>query len=54
MCGVEGAALARIDRGELPRETLRDLLVKTLCGAMRAIGEPGPAYPAPVPARRGA
>jgi len=52
VCSVEGAALAWIDRGELSRETMSELLVKTLGGAMRAIEELDPAYPAPAPARR--
>jgi len=52
VCSVEGAALAWIDRGELSRETMSELLVKTLGGAMRAIEELDHAYPAPAPARR--
>ncbi|MGV9845630.1 TetR/AcrR family transcriptional regulator [Streptomyces fungicidicus] len=52
VCSVEGAALAWIERGELSRETMSELLVKTLGGAMRAIEELDPAYPAPAPARR--
>lgn len=52
VCSVEGAALAWMDRGELPRETMCELLVKTLGGAMRAIEELDPAHPAPAPARR--
>ncbi|MEU5523280.1 TetR/AcrR family transcriptional regulator [Streptomyces sp. NPDC093250] len=54
VCGVEGATLAWIDRGDLPRETMCELLVKTLGGAMRAIEELDPAHPAPAPARRDA
>ncbi|MFD7703530.1 TetR/AcrR family transcriptional regulator [Streptomyces caelestis] len=54
VCSVEGAALAWIDRGELSRETMGELLMKTLGGAMRAIEELDPAYPAPAPARRDA
>lgn len=54
VCSVEGAALAWIDRGELSRETMSELLVKTLGGAMRAIEELDPAHPAPAPARRDA
>lgn len=54
VCSVEGAALTWIDRGELPRETMRELLVKTLGGALRAIEELDPAHPAPAPARRDA
>ncbi|MFI2425446.1 TetR/AcrR family transcriptional regulator [Streptomyces sp. NPDC018955] len=52
VCSVEGAALAWIDRGELSRETMGELLVKTLGGALRAIEELDPAYLAPAPARR--
>ncbi|AZP16371.1 TetR/AcrR family transcriptional regulator [Streptomyces aquilus] len=52
VCSVEGATLDWIDRPELPRDTMRELLVKTLGGAMRAIEELDPAYPAPEPARR--
>lgn len=54
VCGVEGAALDWIDRPELPRETVRELLVKALGGALRAIGELDPAHPAPRPAGRDA
>jgi AcrR family transcriptional regulator len=54
MCSVEGATLEWIDRPELPRDTMCELLVKTLGGALRAIEELDPAYPAPQPARRGA
>lgn len=54
VCSVEGAALAWIDRGELSRETMSELLVKTLGGVMRAIEELDPAHPAPAPARRDA
>ncbi len=52
VCSVEGAALDWINRGELPRETMRELLVKTLGGVLRAIEEMDPAHPAPRPARR--
>ncbi|BFO19809.1 hypothetical protein SHKM778_61970 [Streptomyces sp. KM77-8] len=52
VCSVEGAALAWIARGELTRETMSALLVKTLGGTMRAIEELDPACPAPAPARR--
>jgi AcrR family transcriptional regulator len=52
VCGVEGAALDWIDRPSLSRETMREILVKTLGGAMRAIEELDPSYPAPAPARR--
>ncbi|MGW4567257.1 TetR/AcrR family transcriptional regulator [Streptomyces sp. NPDC004561] len=52
VCSVEGATLDWIDRPELSRDTMRELLVKTLGGALRAIEELDPAYPAPPPARR--
>ncbi|MGW1169561.1 TetR/AcrR family transcriptional regulator [Streptomyces sp. NPDC001153] len=52
VCGVEGATLDWIDRPELSRDTMRELLVKTLGGALRAVEELDPAYPAPQPARR--
>ena len=52
VCSVEGAVLAWVDRPELSRETMCALLVKTLGGAMRAVEELDPAYPAPEPARR--
>ncbi|MFV0137163.1 TetR/AcrR family transcriptional regulator [Streptomyces sp. HMX87] len=52
VCSVEGATLDWIGRPELPRETLCELLVKTLGGALRAIEELDPAHPAPAPARR--
>ncbi|MEU9480059.1 TetR/AcrR family transcriptional regulator [Streptomyces sp. NPDC048191] len=52
VCGVEGATLDWIDRPELSRDTMRRLLVKTLGGALRAVAELDPAYPAPQPARR--
>ncbi|WP_369177160.1 TetR/AcrR family transcriptional regulator [Streptomyces mutabilis] len=52
VCGVEGATLDWIDRPELPRDTMRDLLVKSLGGTLRAIEELDPAYPAPAAARR--
>ncbi|MFI9820101.1 TetR/AcrR family transcriptional regulator [Streptomyces sp. NPDC052013] len=54
VCGVEGAALAWIDRPELPRDSMRELLVKTLGGTLRAVEELNPACPAPEPARRDA
>ncbi|MGW7822810.1 TetR/AcrR family transcriptional regulator [Streptomyces puniciscabiei] len=54
VCSVEGAALDWIDRPELSRDTMRELLVKTLGGALRAVEELDPAYPAPQPARRDA
>ncbi|MBG0856798.1 TetR/AcrR family transcriptional regulator [Streptomyces spinoverrucosus] len=52
VCGVEGTTLDWIDRPELTRDTMRELLVKTLGGALRAIEDLDPAYPAPEPARR--
>ncbi|MFE7273105.1 TetR/AcrR family transcriptional regulator [Streptomyces sp. NPDC057623] len=52
VCSVEGATLDWTERPELPRDTMRELLVKTLGGAMRSIEEMDPAYPAPEPARR--
>ncbi|MGW4276874.1 TetR/AcrR family transcriptional regulator [Streptomyces seoulensis] len=52
VCGVEGATLDWIARPELSRDTMRDLLVKTLGGALRAIEELDPTHPAPPPARR--
>ncbi|MDC2961171.1 helix-turn-helix domain containing protein [Streptomyces gilvifuscus] len=54
VCSVEGAALDWIDRPALTRAQMRELLVKTLGGAMRAIEELDPAYPTPTPARRDA
>ncbi|GAA3782360.1 TetR/AcrR family transcriptional regulator [Streptomyces coacervatus] len=54
VCGVEGATLDWIDRPQLSREQMRELLVKTLGGALRAIEELDPAYPTPAPARRDA
>jgi AcrR family transcriptional regulator len=52
VCSVEGATLHWIDRPDLSRDVMRDLLVKTLGGALRAIEELDPAFPAPKPARR--
>jgi AcrR family transcriptional regulator len=53
VCSVEGATLDWIDRpAQLTRDTMRELLVKTLGASMRAIEELDPAYPAPAPARR--
>ncbi|MFF4508557.1 TetR/AcrR family transcriptional regulator [Streptomyces sp. NPDC001401] len=54
VCSVEGATLDWIDRPQLSREQMRELLVKTLGGALRAIEELDPAYPTPAPARRDA
>lgn len=53
VCSVEGATLDWIDRpAQLSRDTMRELLVKTLGATMRAIEELDPAYPTPAPARR--
>ncbi|MFF8728719.1 TetR/AcrR family transcriptional regulator [Streptomyces sp. NPDC015171] len=52
VCSVEGATLDWIDRPGLPRDTMRELLVKTLGGALRAVEELDPAHPAPPAARR--
>lgn len=52
VCSVEGATLDWIARPELPRDVVCQLLVKTLGGALRAIEELDPSYPAPAPARR--
>ncbi|WP_438817347.1 TetR/AcrR family transcriptional regulator [Streptomyces actuosus] len=52
LCGVEGATLDWIDRPELSRDSMRELLVRMLGGTLRAIEELDPAYPAPEPARR--
>jgi len=54
VCSVEGATLDWIDRRDMPRETMCELLVKLLGGAMRAIEEMDVAHPAPAPARRDA
>lgn len=52
VCAVEGATLDWVDRPELSRATMCDLLVKSLGGTLRAIEEIDPAFPAPRPARR--
>lgn len=52
VCSVEGATLDWIGRPELDRDAMRELLVKTLGGVLRAIEELDPAHPAPEPARR--
>ncbi|MFB0621031.1 TetR/AcrR family transcriptional regulator [Streptomyces sp. AGS-58] len=52
VCSVEGATLEWIGRPGLPRDTMRELLVRTLGGTLRAIEELDPACPAPPPARR--
>jgi AcrR family transcriptional regulator len=49
---VEGATLDWIGHQALPRDTMRELLVKMLGGAMRAVEEMDPSYLAPAPARR--
>ncbi|MEU0035615.1 MULTISPECIES: TetR/AcrR family transcriptional regulator [unclassified Streptomyces] len=49
---VEGATLDWIGHPNLPRDTMRELLVKTLGGAMRAVEEIDPSYRAPQSARR--
>jgi hypothetical protein len=54
LCSVEGATLDWIDRPDLSRDTMRELLVKTLGGTLRAIEEMDPSHPAPPPARRDA
>ncbi|GGZ59623.1 TetR/AcrR family transcriptional regulator [Streptomyces bluensis] len=53
VCSVEGATLDWITSPVLSRDTMRELLVKTLGGTLRAIEELDPAYRAPEPARRG-
>ncbi|MFJ3899764.1 TetR/AcrR family transcriptional regulator [Streptomyces sp. NPDC090083] len=52
VCSVEGATLEWISTSDLSRDTMREILVKTLGGTLRAIEELDPAYPAPKPARR--
>jgi AcrR family transcriptional regulator len=54
VCSVEGATLDWIARPELSRHAMRELLVKTLGGTLRAIEELEPSYAAPPPARRDA
>ncbi|MFD7132607.1 TetR/AcrR family transcriptional regulator [Streptomyces sp. NPDC059894] len=54
VCSVEGATLDWIDRPDLSREVMCDLLVRTLGGVLRAVEELDPAFPAPEPARRNA
>jgi AcrR family transcriptional regulator len=49
---VEGATLDWIGHQSVPRDTMRELLVKMLGGAMRAVEELDPAYLAPPAARR--
>jgi AcrR family transcriptional regulator len=52
VCAVEGATLDWIDRPELSRATMCELLVKMLGGTLRAVEELEPSLPAPPPARR--
>jgi AcrR family transcriptional regulator len=52
LCSVEGATLDWIDHQNVPRDIMRELLVKMLGGALRAIEDLDPAYPAPEAARR--
>ncbi|KUJ58694.1 TetR/AcrR family transcriptional regulator [Streptomyces sp. NPDC093228] len=52
VCSVEGATLDWIARPGLTRDSMRELLVKTLGGTLRAIEELEPRYTAPPPARR--
>ncbi|MGW0822766.1 TetR/AcrR family transcriptional regulator [Streptomyces sp. NPDC002845] len=51
LCSVEGATLDWIDDPRLSRDTMRELLVRTLAGTFRAIQELDPSYEAPLPAR---
>jgi AcrR family transcriptional regulator len=52
LCSVEGATLDWIDRQELSRDAMRELLVRMLGGTLRAIEVLDPSYVAPAPARR--
>ncbi|MEU9960909.1 TetR/AcrR family transcriptional regulator [Streptomyces sp. NPDC050982] len=52
LCSVEGATLDWIHHYSLPRDLMRELLVKMLGGTMRAIEELDASYPAPQAARR--
>ncbi|MGW5638433.1 TetR/AcrR family transcriptional regulator [Streptomyces sp. NPDC003832] len=52
VCSVEGATLEWTARPQLTRETMCELLVRTLGGTLRAVEELDPACPAPGPARR--
>ncbi|MFI1444416.1 TetR/AcrR family transcriptional regulator [Streptomyces fructofermentans] len=52
LCSVEGATLDWIDHHGLSRDLMRELLVKTLGGTMRAVEELDASYPAPQPDRR--
>ena len=54
LCSVEGATLDWIGNQALPRDTMRELLVKMLGGALRAVEELDPSYQAPPAARRDA
>ena len=51
VCSVEGANLDWIDQPDLSRDTMCDLLVRMLGGALQAIEDLDPSYPAPLPAR---
>ncbi|MER5223012.1 TetR/AcrR family transcriptional regulator [Streptomyces flaveus] len=51
LCSVEGATLDWIDHQALPRDVMRELLVKMLGGALRAIEDLDPSYPTPEAAR---
>ncbi|MFC8196948.1 TetR/AcrR family transcriptional regulator [Streptomyces sp. NPDC060006] len=52
LCSVEGSTLDWIDHYGVPRDLMRELLVKTLGGTMRAVEELDASYPAPPAARR--
>lgn len=54
LCSVEGATLDWIGRPALTRETMCELLVKMLGGALRAVEELDSSYRAPQSARRDA
>ncbi|QEV16984.1 TetR/AcrR family transcriptional regulator [Streptomyces alboniger] len=47
VCSVEGVTLDWIGHRGLPRETVRDLLVRTLGDTLRVIEDFEPSYPAP-------
>ncbi|GGK99539.1 TetR/AcrR family transcriptional regulator [Streptomyces flaveus] len=52
LCSVEGTTLDWIDHQVLPRDVMRELLVKMLGGALRAIEDLDPSYPTPEAARK--
>jgi AcrR family transcriptional regulator len=52
LCSVEGATLDWIGHRTLSRDLMRELLVKMLGGALRAVEELDGSYPAPRAARR--